>query len=64
MWVCENCHEADKYIIDCMKPQKNHKNIAMGECDICGKVTEIGFTCELYTTHEEGVKNAKNVEKI
>lgn len=51
MWICKECHEKDKEIIGCQKPPTQHKNIAHGQCDICGKVVEEGFTCELYEVY-------------
>lgn len=61
MWVCEKCHEVDRELISCYKPTKSHRNEAFGECDVCGKVVEVGFTCELYEIYTEEVRKDEHI---
>lgn len=57
MWICAECHSTDKEIIICVKPEKHHPNHAYGSCEICGKDVDTGFTCDIYDSYIEEVKN-------
>jgi hypothetical protein len=44
MQVCEECHEADKEVIECcIKSVKDHNGAHEGVCDICGKLREVAY---------------------
>jgi len=52
MEVCEACHSKDANVISCKRPIKNHHQIGLSVCAICGKYRVI-YMCHKYSHHKK-----------
>jgi hypothetical protein len=60
MFVCYNCHEADKDVTGCKIPFYNHPNRVTTQCDICGHYG-IASHCIAYRILKDRIRKPSNV---